>query len=485
MQAQYLLAQDRLQASQSMAQHYTHDLEDFLALLVGWLDAYLDKRLVRTFVQTIQAILIFRHRATGLVLTELGAYLASPDHAPAGTKRLSNLLRSSKWASSLIERFLRQRADERLAELEQAGEEGLVMWDESVIEKSESIALEGLCAVRSSKARRLKRIKPGYYNPPGGRPIFVPGMNWLAVLLMGYTGPPLLPAMRWWTTRGPFARSRREEEEYLLKQDAAAWGERVLHTFDRGFAGGPWLGLCLSLCLRVILRWPKDYMLRDGSGNKRKAWPLTRGKRSWAHRQVWDARRHPWYQAGVVAVPVRHPDFAQPLWLVVSRPGKGHLPWYLLTTEPIVTEDDAWRIVFGYARRWQIEMTWRYCKRELAFESPRRWSWENRVKLLLMASLAYAFLLTFLHEDQAARRAWLLRQWCHRTGKRYREITAPLYRLRWALRRLWQAYPPFASPPVRAAPSTDPPSVHGVALLGLTLLLLNLIILLILLNVRS
>lgn len=485
MQAQYLTSQERWQASEGMAQQFRQDLEDFLALLVGWLDAYLDKRLVRTFVQTIQAIITFRQRATGLLLTELGAYLEAPDHAPAGTKRLSNLLRSSKWASSLIERFLQQRADERLAELEQAGEEGLVLWDESVLEKSESIALEGLCAVRSSKAARLKRIKPGYYHPPGGRPIFVPGMNWLAVLLVGRSGPPVLSAMRWWTTRGPFARSRRAEEEQLLTHLATAWGRRVLHTFDRGFAGGPWLGLCLGLGVRVLLRWPKDYLLREGSGNKRKAWQLTRGKRSWAQRQVWDARRHQWFQAGVVAVPVRHPDFAQPLWLVVSRPGKGRPPWYLLTTQPIVTEEDAWRVVFSYARRWQIEMTWRYCKSELAFESPRLWSWENRLKLLLMASLAYAFLLTLLAQDQATQRTWLLRQWCHRTGKRYREITAPLYRLRWALSRLWQASPPFASPPARASTSTDPPAFSWLAALGLTLLLLNLIVLVVLLNFRS
>ena len=84
---------------------------------------------------------------------------------------------------------------------------GLLLWDESVIEKPESIAWEGLCAVRSSKARRLKRIKPGYYNPPAGPPIFVPGMNWLAVLLLGRQGPPTLAAMRWWTTRGVFAPS--------------------------------------------------------------------------------------------------------------------------------------------------------------------------------------------------------------------------------------------------------------------------------------
>ena len=47
------------------------------------------------------------------------------------------------------------------------GQTALVIWDESVIEKPESIALEGLGPVRSSKAARLKRIKPDYFNPPG------------------------------------------------------------------------------------------------------------------------------------------------------------------------------------------------------------------------------------------------------------------------------------------------------------------------------
>jgi len=41
-----------------------------------------------------------------------------------------------------------------MSELEQAGEEALVLWDECVLEKPASIQLEGLCAVRSSKARR-------------------------------------------------------------------------------------------------------------------------------------------------------------------------------------------------------------------------------------------------------------------------------------------------------------------------------------------
>src|SRR6266567_5900488 len=102
-------------------------------------------------------------------------------------------------------------------------------------------------------------------------------------------------------------------------------------------------------------------------------------------------------------------------------------------------EQEVWKIVFAYVRRWQIEMKWRESSSELAYESPRLWKWETRLKLLLMVSLVYSFLLTLLDGTCAKLKDWLLRYWCHQTGKWCREATTPLYRLRWALSRLWVA----------------------------------------------
>jgi hypothetical protein len=101
----------------SIAAGLTVQLGQFLFPLLVELDRLLDKRLVRTFVQSIAVILTFRDRANGLLLSELGGYLLSPEHAPAGTKRLSNLLHSAKWAASLITRFLWQRASAQLTEV--------------------------------------------------------------------------------------------------------------------------------------------------------------------------------------------------------------------------------------------------------------------------------------------------------------------------------------------------------------------------------
>jgi hypothetical protein len=143
-----------------------------------------------------------------------------------------------------------------------------------------------------------------------------------------------------------------------------------------------------------------------------------------------------------VALPVKHPAYDAPRWLVIPRPGKGHTPWYLLTNEPIQTAADAWRLLRASGRRWQIEQTWRSSTSALACASPRLWLWETRCNLLLLASLAWAVLLSLLDETAAPARAWLLRCWCHRTGKRSRETSTPLYPLRTALSPLWLAYPP-------------------------------------------
>lgn len=158
--------------------------------LLGELNERVDRRLVGTFFGLVMAIVMHRNRNHGLLLSELGGYLLGPERCRAGTKRISNLLHSEKWKSKLISRNLWQRGTERVRELQAEGEIPLVLWDESVLEKPESLKAERLCAVRSSKARRLKRIKPGYFNPPGGRPIFVPGFNWLQILVIGRKGPP-------------------------------------------------------------------------------------------------------------------------------------------------------------------------------------------------------------------------------------------------------------------------------------------------------
>jgi hypothetical protein len=417
---------------------------EYLKPVLEELHRKVDRRLVKTLLDLVLVILMHRNRNSGLLLSELGDHLLGGGRGPAGVKRIASLVHSVRWKSSLIVNYLWKRADEKVRELMEKEEAVYVIWDESVLEKSESLQAERLCAVRSTKAARLKRIKPGYFNPPGGRPIFVPGFNWLQLLVTGMKGTPMLAHLHWWTMRGEHASQKRVEEGKILRKVTRLWGRRVIHIWDRGFAGRPWTSLALDQRLRFILRWNLQYHLVGPDGRKQAGWKIARGKRSWDSRMVWDARRRCQRKTGIIAFPVHLPEDDRQLFLVVSRPGYGHKPWYLLTNETIHTPEQAWQIVFAYARRWQIEMSLRFTKSEMAFESPRLQAWEARLKFLLIASLAYAFLLSLLPNTDFL--FDLLSRYCHRTGKWSRMISAPLYRLRLAISRLWLTFRPHSLP---------------------------------------
>lgn len=430
------------QAQPVVAHLLRSHLVQFLHPVAQRLAAQLDIRLVQTAVDLVQVILTHRHRALGLLLTELGGYLLSPAQAPAGAKRISNLIHAPDWSADDIAAFFWQQADQRVQTLEAAGQEVLLLWDGSVWEKPESLTTTDWCVVRSAKARRLSRRRKAMTLPHKGPPILVPGLHWEGLLVVGMNGPPTLAHLHWWTTRGEHATTQRAVEQALLDRTSTAWGRRVRHIWDRGYAGSEWIQAALKAEVRFVVRWKKGNKLLDNWGEERKASAIGRGKRSQSYRYLRDTRTKQLLKAGVVVVPVTLIDQAQPLWLIIVRLGKGREPWYLLTADPIHTLAEAWAIVLAYARRWQIELMWRYSKSELAFESPRVWEWEVRLKLLLLATLAYAFVLHLLDSSLAELRALLLRNWCHRTGKRSLAVAAPLYRLRSAISRLWQAAPP-------------------------------------------
>lgn len=247
MYPEYITCPWNKQALEEQAQRLAQAVEVFLHPLLLCLDLVLDRRLVRTFAQTVIAISIHRTRSSGLWLSELGAVLLSPEHAPAGSKRVSRLLLSPKWSSLLIDVFLWKRAETFVKQLRETGEPILAIWDSCVLEKVESLRAEGLCAVLSSKARRLKRIKPGFFNPPKGRPICVSGFHWMGLMLAGMSGLPRLASLQWWTTRGPCATNEREVARAMLWFANCTWGSFSCTCSIRGAPAFPGCGFWCSL----------------------------------------------------------------------------------------------------------------------------------------------------------------------------------------------------------------------------------------------
>jgi Transposase DDE domain len=471
----------------TLAQSVGERCHAFLSPLLADLDAQVDRRLLRTLASTIPALIRHRDRPHALLLSELGAELAGPQHAPAGTKRLANLLHSRTWTADQLDAFLLARGRERVEVEATRVPEGraLCILDGSVLEKPESLVAEGLGPVRSSKARRLSRPRPqagpGYYRGKPGGPIVVPGFEWLGVLVTGWAAqverrPVALGAWSWYAKPRPTAAEPAAPnglpqqravaaERAVLAQVVAAWGsDRLLHVWDRGFSGAAWLGDALDAHWHFVVRWKKGNRLRPATaasvGNPAvsawrqdqdgiAAWRLTAGLRAWDTRLVVNPR-HPDQPTRVAfaARPVRLLHRDDPLWLVVVRLGRESKrrrrpsePWRLLTTEPVETAQQCWRIVEAYAARWQIEQMLRFGKSELGIESLRVRRWAVAHKLLALVGVTYAFLVDLLGDGTDPVLPAILR-WAHRTGRQAREAWRSLYRLRAGLAALWQRHTP-------------------------------------------
>lgn len=408
-------------------------LDRFTFGLRGQLDAQIDSRLVRTFFDLLVAILMFRERRMGLLLSELGGYICGFDRAPAGTKRISNLLRSQKWSARLIDHFFFQKTLDRVAKLKAQGKRPLLLWDDSCVEKHESWLAEGLCSVFSSKAKRLTRIRPGFFNPPKAR-ICVPGFKWTGVFLSHLGGVPSVCHMQWWTTRGKYKEDPDNIIFRLLRRIKQHLDEPLLHVLDRGYANEKMLRYLFGFQQDFVIRWKKNHLLTHHEKGTKKTHLLARSFKAKAGRIVRDKLRKKDKHITISWAPVNHADHPDnQLCLIIVRDKNTYNgPMYLITSIPIQTRSQAWEIMFSYMHRWEAEQGFRFLKSELGLESPRLWFWDNRMKLMAIVTLAYDFLLSIMTNWSS----WVpifFRNWCHRTGKRYRNASIPLYRLRMAI----------------------------------------------------
>ena len=437
---QYGTEAQEKQTGEEESQFWASQVETYLARYSERLDAYVDRRVVGNLIATVAGIVQTRGELT---TSELGSAICGPAHAEAGTQRLQRALHHEGWEAKVIEEVLWEEAETSRKEMESRGETPLCIWDSSVLEKAESEKLEGLGSVRSSRVRRLARSRKGVFNRPSGMPVSVRGFEWESLLLVGQSAVPQVVAMKWWSREKGVPGQQRQQQQSLLSQAALHWGRKVRHVFDRGYGTGSWLWQLCRHQLRFVVRWKKGNKLIDAAGQERKAWEIARGKRPWGEAKLlWDTHFRVYRSTRVLALPVRHPEYRGPLWLVVVRQGKGREPWYLLTNEPVETAEQAWDITFSYVRRWKIEESFRFQKTELLIESLRLRDWEPRRKLLLLVTLAYGFLLSVLPPSLLLARSRLLVHWCQRADWRLWTAKVPLYRLRWALSRLWQTHPP-------------------------------------------
>ena len=414
---------------------------NYLSPLIKKFQSKTDKRFSYTLYDTFYGMLSHRDRANSLLLSELGGYINGPQHAPAGTKRLSNLLACEAWSHEWIEKELLDKSKQRLSKKGAEGKRWLMHWDDSVIEKPESWQTEGLCSVKSSKGLRLTKIKPGYYQK--AQYISVPGYEWSACVLSSEKDRPTICQMRWWTKRGKHTENPANILYRMLRQTSEMIGQtqaEVWHVFDRGYANYTTLDYLINhFQQQFIIRWKSNYKLENEKGIVAQTYRHSLGKKATSSREVWDKERKEKRRVKILYTPVKVPDSElnhKQLYLVIARDAKqGRPPIYFLTDVPINTNGMAWSILFSYMKRWDIEQVFRFGKTAMGIESPRLWFFDRTLKLLSLVTLVMDFILSMIANHKSFARK-LIDKWCPRTGNRQKKTFLPIYRLRLALAQL-------------------------------------------------
>ncbi len=439
---QYDTALIEEQTAEEESQWWAEQLETYLAPYRERLDAYLDRRVVGNLTAVVAGIVQTR---VPLTTSELGSTICGPAHAEAGTQRVQRALHHQGWQAEVIEALLWEEAERRRQELERQGETPLCIWDSSVLEKPESEKLEGLGAVRSSRVRRLARSRKGVFNRPSGMPVSVRGFEWESLLLVGKQGKPQVVAMSWWGREKGVEGQQRQHQERLLARVARQWGQTVRHVFDRGYGTGPWLSRLSHFRVRFVVRWKKGNKLIDAAGEERKAWQIatsanapgerrprgsgTRIVGSIAARGCWPcpfvilSMRGPCGWWSCAKAKDANPGICSPMsrWRPRSKPGTwpspmsrvGKLRNSSVFRKPNCSSSPYVCVTGSRAASCSCSSHW-----PTAFSSG-------------CCPLACCWPVLACWFDFEPRADW--RQW---------NAKLPLYRLRWALSRLWLTHPP-------------------------------------------
>lgn len=420
------------------------------------LDQQLDLRLVRSLWALVLTLVCVPH---SLALTDLARSMCDGHtSAQAWVKRLSNLLHSPKWASYHLHHLLLARTlafahqQKLLLGSPQDFKRMLCLWDDSVWEKPETVTRGELDSVRSTRAGRLNRIRSGYYHPPKGS-THVPGLHWTLVTLATATQARLLYS-RFWSLRSPkpapalnqegVKKNKHKESKRmrihrkLLLELNQLLGRDVIHVFDRGFSGWPWLSQLLSTKVSFVVRWSSAHHLLGEGEQKPRRIDFIMGKKSLGRRVLWDAVRRCEVECVVRVKPVYHPCAPEtPLWLVsCKRQVQGQKAWYILTNEPVLSQEQAWQVVSIYSRRWEIEREIRVQKSEFNIESVQLREKQARLKMLALVALALNLLMEVWEHEEVGPK--LLKHYNPRRGRAAEQVKSALHQLQGALQILWR-----------------------------------------------
>lgn len=273
------------------------------------------------------------------------------------------------------------------------------------------------------------------------------GFEWESLLLVGKSAVPQVIAMKWWSREKGGSFQQRQQHQSLLSQAALRSLRKVRHVFDRGYGTGPWLWRLWMSQVRFVVR-----LSRKATNS---SMPRGRSAKPGRLRVANGLGEKPDCCGTRTSASIAAPACSLCRFATLSMTASCGWWWcdkarganrgICSPMNPSRRQSKPGRWPVPNVRRWKIEESFRFQKTELQIESLRLQDWESRRKMLLLVTLAYRFLLSLLVCSLSLARSHLLAQWCQRADWRLWTAKVPLYRLRWALSRLWQTHPPRVS----------------------------------------
>lgn len=345
-----------------------------------------DKRLYGRFVEALKGLI-----AAGVpIVAQIAAAVIQSDD-PKRTFHVAK--RYYRWLENprLSHRSLLKPAYAQTRRLftGQTDDYLLVILDFSNVEKPYGYKFEQLCTLKASELRVGPRCRKGK----------VPGYNQLIALACSPKKVGLTFAKTISYKTEDFVSLNRDIFRAIRYSHAIFADHKLRFVCDRGFDDEKTFAFVVSLGEEFVIRLHHNRTLQLQRGRTRVDKLLEELIQETARRVRFDAYfkvRGRWRKCQVTLGyrKVWLPDHSHPYWLVVSDVCGIGQRWILLTNVPIHSAKQAKGIWFNYRRRWRVENTFRFLKKEgLRWEDFKVLDWEAIRRLLNLVLIAALFLL--------------------------------------------------------------------------------------------
>lgn len=361
-------------------------------------DAYVKKvgaRLYKPCLRFLREALFGLLQGRSTLLSQIGRALDEPRRLIHTEKRLSRNLASERYDDAAVEAdYLRLVAP--------------ILRDERSPRPVIAVDLTDIIKPRAKKMPFLSTVRDGSTGDFGN------GFNIISLEAVGVGGRRLPLLSRLFSKAAPGFKGQNETVLEAVAVVRPYVPDDAFWTFDSGFDGHDFFKCFeeLGLAHAVRLSLPNDRFLHTPQGIEKLSAVLARLLLPHAYKpqhkcgKLTGRRRV--LQLGFVrdvhlsevtdrGSPTYRPDKRRYCLVVACGPRPEQDPLLILTTEDVMTSEDAGRVVEVYLSRWGVEEANCFTKQGFDLEDVRALTWTGLKRMVQLVQLAYGFLALLVH----------------------------------------------------------------------------------------